>query len=81
MYASANRESVNSFAELIKEITSLPAVDAVEVRHAYWNDQNCSACGIDVVDGLDAQKWDYWFPPYCPHCGAKMDGKKDIYGE
>lgn len=48
----------------------LPA-DVVEVVHARWIDRDgktwCSNC--------DASNKQYK-PPYCPHCGAKMDGGK-----
>ena len=48
-----------------------PAADVVEVRHAIWIDEYgktwCSRC--------DASNKQYK-PPYCPHCGAKMDGGK-----
>ena len=47
----------------------LPAADAVEVVHANWIDRDgktwCSACGASNKQ---------YKPPYCPHCGAKMDG-------
>ena len=63
---------------IIKSILKdAPTVDAVEVVHARWKDntdengflrnawRKCSACG-----GLNCSKR----PPYCPNCGAKMDG-------
>lgn len=36
----------------------------------------CSCCGLESTYGLDAEKWDYWLPEYCPHCGAKMEREK-----
>ena len=54
-------------------IDSAPAVDAVPVVHAQWNDNgneilSCSRCAT-------------WFPKervpymlYCGYCGARMDG-------
>lgn len=51
-----------------------PAADVVEVVHAHWIDRDgktwCSKC--------DASNKQYK-PPYCPHCGAKMDGEN--YGK
>lgn len=48
----------------------LPA-DVVEVVHAHWIDRDgktwCSNC--------DASNKQYK-PPYCPHCGAKMDRER-----
>lgn len=61
----------------LHDIMHQPTVDAVEVVHGRWIDnidengylrnawRKCSACG-----GLNYSKK----PPYCPHCGAKMDG-------
>ena len=54
---------------------SIPAVDAVEVRHGTWErDENgnavyyCSECHEGIT----------MFPPtqlFCYHCGARMDGE------
>ena len=61
------------YAERIK---ALPAADVVPVVHGWWNaDETCSLCGEKSTEGLDATKWNYWLPNYCPNCGAKMDGK------
>ena len=56
-----------------------PTVDVQEVRHGRWiaNDLGgykwayyCSECGwVDGYPFNDRHK-------YCPHCGAKMDGKE-----
>ena len=61
--------------ELVDAIDSIPAVDAVEVRHARWErDKNgnavfyCSECHEGVT----------LYPPtqlFCYHCGARMDGE------
>lgn len=56
-------------------IWKAPAADAAPVVHGWWNaDETCSVCGEKSTEGLDAVKWDYWLPDYCPHCGAMMDG-------
>ena len=59
-----------------KAIENAPTVDAVEVVHAMWN--------------FDAEWWEYVCSncrraignaktyPYCPNCGAKMDGGNDL---
>lgn len=50
--------------------------DAVEVKHGKWDiNSNCSVCGVYKFEGLDADIWADWDIDYCPHCGAKMDGK------
>ena len=52
--------------------------DTAPVVHGWWGaDETCSVCGEKSTEGLDATKWDYWLPDYCPHCGAKMDGGAD----
>lgn len=49
-------------------VHTMEAVDAAPVVHAYWIDRDgktwCSGCGASNK----AYK-----PPFCPHCGAKMD--------
>lgn len=61
-----------------QEINSIPAADVAPVVHGRWNaDETCSLCGEKSTEGLDATKWDYWLPNYCPNCGAKMDGGAD----
>lgn len=50
----------------------------VEVRHGHWKylwlDAVCSECGyINEADVATRCRTD---PPYCPKCGAKMDGAK-----
>lgn len=59
-------------------IEILPVADVAPVVHGRWNaDETCSVCGEKSTEGLDAVKWDYWLPDYCPHCGAIMDGGAD----
>ena len=56
-------------------ILAAPAVDAAPVRHGRWECQkSCPVCGEDRFKGLDADIWADWEPPYCPNCGAKMNG-------
>ena len=51
----------------------------VPVRHGRWidGDPYCPICKKDKFRGLDADIWADWQPPYCPNCGAKMDGGAD----
>lgn len=54
------------------------AADVAPVVHGQWNaDETCSVCGEKSTEGLDATKWNYWLPNYCPNCGAKMDEGDD----
>ena len=48
-----------------------PTADVVEVRHGYWID---GKCGHYKICSECKQIADFDFD-YCPHCGAKMDGK------
>ena len=66
---------INRLVDLFAIIKDLPAVDAVPVVHARWLYEHgdpamlpCSACGYKV--------YRYNNTPYCPHCGAKMDGER-----
>ena len=61
-------------------IASLPADDVEPVKHGEWlNDDDewkfykCSICGNEAYWDTDygQQLFDF-----CPHCGAKMDGKE-----
>lgn len=54
------------------------AADVAPVRHGRWKcNKPCPVCGVDRFEGLDADIWADWEPPYCPNCGAKMDGGED----
>ena len=60
-----------------EQIALIPAVDAVEVRHAIWERNKlgnavfyCSECHEGVT----------MYPPtqlFCYHCGARMDGRRE----
>ena len=55
-------------------IRYMDAADVAPVRHGKWKcNKPCPVCGRDRFDGLDADIWADWEPPYCPNCGAKMD--------
>ena len=61
-----------------QNIMDIPAADVAPVRHGRWKcNQPCPVCGGDRFEGLDADIWADWEPPYCPNCGAKMDGGGD----
>ena len=66
------RISVDAMKSFIK---NRPAADVAPVRHGRWEcNKPCPVCGGDRFEGLDADIWADWEPPYCPNCGAKMDG-------
>ena len=60
-------------------IRDMDVADVVPVRHGRWEPGNpiCSVCGGDKFKDLDADIWCDWLPPFCPNCGAKMDGGKE----
>ena len=79
----AKDEYYSDFHKSMADLTSLrelledtPAADVVEVRHGQW--QKHYKSGTTVSDGFVSSCCDMWNEretPYCPHCGAKMDGK------
>ena len=75
--------SIMSVETCIKLFDSVPAADVVEVVHGEWFFRNdgryaqtrcyCSACGKHSgIGGIRTNQ----MKPYCPNCGAKMDGGK-----
>ena len=61
-----------------QNIMDIPAADVAPVRHGRWKcNKPCPVCGGDRFEGLDADIWADWEPPYCPNCGAKMDRGAD----
>ena len=59
-------------------LMAMPAADVAPVVHGRWEPGNpiCPVCGGDKFKDLDADIWCDWLPPFCPNCGAKMDGGK-----
>ena len=68
-----------------KCINEAPTVDAEPMRHGKWlfSDYDyftCSVCGGQYFTGADSTKdakamlENNAYYPYCPHCGARMDG-------
>lgn len=66
------------------DIETIPAADVVEVKHGKWyrHDKkthgdtcyHCSQCEKMALTDC-GMVWE--LTPYCPNCGAKMDGKED----
>jgi rubrerythrin len=69
-----NGDILKLFSECRASILFAPTADAVEVRHGKWykgdmptyGGYKCSVCELNTVE---------YNKPYCPNCGAKMDGK------
>ena len=75
----ANKRYTEGWNDAILMVKSMihseKAADAAPVRHGRWKcNKPGPVCGGDRFDGLDADIWADWEPPYCPNCGAKMDG-------
>ena len=69
--ADRPRTWMNAMDKAKELVRSIPAVDAVEVKHGRWYDKGslscrCSECGCKNIKESR----------YCPNCGAKMDGKR-----
>ena len=78
----ANKRYTEGWNDAILMVKSMihseKAADVAPVRHGKWKcNKPCPVCGGDRFDGLDADIWADWEPPYCPNCGAKME-KMDL---
>lgn len=63
--------------QTVMAVDDLQYLPLVEEKHGKWDDKgNCSACGKNVYDDMNADIWSRYTPPFCPNCGAKMDGKE-----
>lgn len=85
--AESNLKYANDSLEILRQIrekVSSSAADVVEVRHGEWIDKRtgaygrmqswCTACGKHSgIGGIESNR----HKPYCPNCGAKMDGGKE----
>jgi len=68
---------VTGIERVVTEIEKAETVDSEPVRHGKWiRDEfgaRCSDCGLYAYrDKFDKP----WESPYCPICGAKMDGER-----
>lgn len=80
------RPSVSEFHMCVSthDIDEAPTIDAEPVKHGEWIDKPtgayrrmqswCSACGAHSgIGGIESNR----HKPFCPNCGAKMDGKQE----
>jgi hypothetical protein len=53
--------------------------DVAPVVHSRWiktaDGAECEKCGREAVYQIVNDHWEY--EPFCPHCGAKMDRKRE----
>ena len=71
--------SVQTLGEAYGIIQGMDTVDAVQVRHGQWIDETFKPWGLVHHLYKCDQCGDHSEAPsdYCPHCGARMDGKGD----
>ena len=74
-------DPVDDIVLLAKFVDLIPAAVVVEVRHSYWQCSNVRMSSRDITcrychrtETISNGKEDF---EYCPHCGAKMDGKDE----
>lgn len=76
--------SIMCYADVYRAIHEQDTIDAVEVVHGRWEFRNdgryrqtrcyCTACGKHSgIGGIRENQ----LKPYCPNCGAKMDGDEN----
>ena len=70
-----------AYKAALKEIVGSPTADVEEVKQGEWKQgvpYVCSICGKPAPDEKNtSERYSCWTSPYCPHCGAKMDGGKE----
>lgn len=69
--AAGYKAAIDDMTQAVKDV---PVIDAVPVVHGLWvhdinNLYGCSECM--KRETMSPKK----LKPYCPHCGAKMDGE------
>jgi len=81
---NANPHFINGCETYREWLEQIPAADVAPVRHGKWERKErglfCSECGLPSgfiskisveEDGLHVN---FMTIPFCPHCGARMDG-------
>ena len=69
------------YKDLAEFIRNAPTADVAPVRHARWErdedgDWRCTGCR-ETVAICDEGRERTYRKPYCPNCGARMDGDPD----
>ena len=68
-----------------KDIMNIPSADVAPVKHGHWYNRGgrfrCSVCDNKALlkdiggTGGWSHEYEQQKSPYCPNCGAKMDGE------
>lgn len=73
----SNRDKYDAWDEIIDALENIPSADVAPVVHGKWikgpSTPYCSECFVECRDET----------PFCPNCGAKMDGCSEwrcVYG-
>lgn len=83
-----NLEMLIPLSDVRKALQMTPTADVQEVRHGKWHTiretidsktTECTAC-MKSFFFMRKGQLNIDLMPYCPHCGAKMDGKEDHNG-
>lgn len=65
-------------ADFIVKVDAIPAADVAPVVHGEWvtidGISRCSEC--EYIPAYDSAIDDLFYSPFCPNCGAKMDGEE-----
>ena len=78
-YRSCEYDRIYSKMDFCGWLDDAPTVDAVQVRHGRWIDETFKPWGLVHHPYKCDQCGDHSEAPsdYCPHCGARMDGKRN----
>ena len=83
-YEQAKPDEVKDLVdELYNIVLNVNRIDAQPVKHGMWNRKDmfvkCSECGVELLDDafFCIHVFDDGYMPFCPNCGAKMEGNAD----